>query len=331
VRRKIWIATTLSLACSPPASRPAPASPPFPAPAPIPFPVAPPTTIRPAEGRIDIGAAGGLWYRIVGSAPDTVVIPLGAYLQEALAPLANAHTLVFYDPRHRGRSDAFADSTLSTFANDARDIEAVRLALGISRMSLVGFSYFSAVVATYAAAYPTRVSRVILLSPIEPADSLERAYDPAERDSRIDTVKARGLVKLRAAGRDTSDLVGYCQEYWRVNAPIFVGEVPRAARINPTWCQFPNESPRALGNHVGRTVASLRSDADLARVAARISSPTLVLHGERDLVANPLGARVWARLIPGARISMVAGAGHFVFLEERETIVRAIDRFLRGE
>jgi proline iminopeptidase len=250
-------------------------------------------------------------------------------LRDALTPLSSSHTLVFYDPRHRGRSDASADTTLSTFDGDVDDMEAVRRQLGISRVSIIGFSYFGAVAAAYAERYPDRVGHLVLLSPIEPTDSLERAYDPPERRTRVDTTRARALLKLRAIGRDTSDPVSYCLAYWQVNAPLFVGDLAHAARLNPTWCQLPNEAPRSMGDHVARTMRSLGTRRDFSPRASHLTVPTLIVNGEQDLVASPAGAAAWARLISRARQVAVPGAGHFVFLEERDAVVRAIDRFLR--
>jgi pimeloyl-ACP methyl ester carboxylesterase len=275
--------------------------------------------------------AVNLWYHIAGRGSDTVLVPLGAYLAEPLAALSSSHTLVFYDPRHRGRSDAYADTTLSTFENDVSDVDAVRRELGLGRVAIVGFSYFAGVAVTYAARNPERVTRLVLVSPIEPTEALERAYDPPERITRIDTTRARALLKLRAAGRDTTDPAGYCIAYWQLNAPLFVGDVSHANRITPTWCQYPNESPRSLSLHLSHAISSLGAARDFSDVAKRVNIPVLIVQGTRDLVVNPAGATAWARLLPQARVFSVPGGGYFAFDDDREGVVRAIDRFLRGE
>jgi proline iminopeptidase len=319
-----------ALACTP--STPAPAPPPAPiaTPAPVPVPVEPRTAPRPNEGKVDVGTAGSLWYHILGTGSDTVLVPLGSYLEESLSAIARARTVIFYDPRHRGRSDAFTDTTLSRFDADVSDMEAVRAALGVSRMSVIGFSYYGAVAAAYAASNPSRVARLVLLSPIEPNDSLAASYAPPERMTRIDTTRARQLLKLRAAGADTADPAGYCQAYWQLNAPLFVGDPAHASRISPTWCPLANESPRAMGDHLRRSLASL-SAGELTDVARRVTVPTLVVVGDRDLVANPAGGAAWAAAMRNARVWTVRGAGHFAWLEERDAVVRALERFLGGE
>ena len=320
---------------------PAPAPPPEePIPLPDPSPVPPPvTTVRPPpEGFVDAGGGTRLWYRVRGTGPDTLLVPLGTLLEPSLAALASRFTLVLYDPRQRLRSDPVPDSTQAdstqldstqaSFANAVRDLEAVRQALGISRASVIGYDYLAAVALGWAAWQPDRVNRVVLLSPIEPTDSLALIYDPPERLARLDTTLARGLVKMRAAGRDTTDPVGYCRAFWRVNAPIFVGDTTRATLVNPTWCDSLHETPARLARHLSLVLGSLGPARDFRQIARQVRAPVLIVQGERDLVVNPAGAGVWARALPSARAVMLPGVGHLPFLEAPGPLIQELTGFL---
>lgn len=71
-----------------------------------------------------------LHYRVVGSGPQAVVIPMGLYLEDALRPLARPdRPLVFYDPRHRGRSGR-GDPSAVDLDGQIADLEQLREALG---------------------------------------------------------------------------------------------------------------------------------------------------------------------------------------------------------
>lgn len=310
-------------------SRIPPASAPAPVPVATPPSVAAPVASRPTEGEID-GGAGKLWFRVVGRGPDTVLVPLGTWLEPGLVPLGEKHTVVFYDPRHRGRSHPFTDTTAATFDGDIADLESVRASTGASRVSIIGYDYYGAVAAAYAVANPQRVNRLILLSPIEPTDSLATVFKPSERMARIDTVAARALVKARATGRDTSDAVWYCGEFWRVNAPLFVGDTSRVRAFNPAWCQLPNESPARIATAVERVMSSLGPAIDFGTRAGGVQAPTLVMHGRLDLIANPEGAREWTRLIRGARLLWLSNVGHLPTFEDAPTVIAAINDFLGG-
>lgn len=257
-------------------------------------------------------------------------MPLGFYLEQALRPLAESHTVVFYDPRRRGRSTSYADTTLTSFANDVEDIERVRAAIGASRVSVIGFSYFAAVASEYAATFPDRVQRLVLLSPIEPNDSLARRMNPALAMARIDTTQARQLVRMRAAGKDTSDTIAYCRAYWSVNAPVYVGDSTRARQLDPSFCALPNEGVRAFAETIARVMASLATRRDFGPVAARVRAPTLVVHGDRDVVMNPDGARAWAAALPDSRLLTLAGGGHMLYVDDAGAVVRSLLAFLGG-
>ena len=53
------------------------------------------------------------------------------------------------------------------------------------------------------------------------------------------------------------------------------------------------------------------STHDAAARLHRIQTPTLVMHGDQDRLLPPANAEVLARLIPGAQLQLVPGAGHF--------------------
>ena len=308
-----------------------PAQPPAAVPVRVPTIAPPPVDApsRPTEGMVD-GGAGKLWFHIVGRGPDTVLVPLGTWLEQGLASLGEKHTVVFYDPRHRGRSHEFTDSTAATFEGDVADLEAVRSAMGASRVAVIGYDYYAAVAAAWAAANPQRVIRLVLLSPIEPADSLASAWNPPERMARIDTVAARALVKARAAGRDTSDAVRYCEDFWRLNLPLFVGDTAQTRPNATSWCTVPNETPARIATMMERVMASLGPGVDFASRATGLQVPTLVMHGRRDLVANPEGASEWTRRITGARLLWLSNVGHLPAWETGPAVVEAINEFLAG-
>jgi len=68
-------------------------------------------------------------------------------------------------------------------------------------------------------------------------------------------------------------------------------------------------------------------DVDLRAQLARISTPTLLIHGENDPLM-PLPAAQWlARKLPDARLEIVAGAAHAPFLNDPEGFARRLGDF----
>ncbi|HUG91870.1 MAG TPA: alpha/beta hydrolase, partial [Planctomycetaceae bacterium] len=104
-----------------------------------------------------------------GDGAEALVFPNGLMMKDDFAWLAGDRTLVFYDPRHRGRSDAAGDARAARgIHDDVDDLEAVRRYFGFEKMALFGHSYVGVMVALYAMTRPARVSRVIQMSPAEP-------------------------------------------------------------------------------------------------------------------------------------------------------------------
>jgi pimeloyl-ACP methyl ester carboxylesterase len=67
-----------------------------------------------------------------------------------------------------------------------------------------------------------------------------------------------------------------------------------------------DHDPAGPGRQLGAIVASGNRTEELHRITA----PTLVIHGTRDLMIAPSGGRATARAIPGARLMKVDGMGH---------------------
>ncbi len=67
-----------------------------------------------------------------------------------------------------------------------------------------------------------------------------------------------------------------------------------------------DHDPAGPGRQLGAIVASGNRTEELRRITA----PTLVIHGTRDLMVSPSGGRATARAIRGARLMKVDGMGH---------------------
>src|SRR4026207_336843 len=95
-----------------------------------------------SEGYIEAGAGVRLFYRLLGSGPDTLVMIHGGpgltmdYFLDDLAPLAAHHALLFYDQRGTGRSSLVSDSISLDAQRFVEDVEAIRKHFGIGQLTL---------------------------------------------------------------------------------------------------------------------------------------------------------------------------------------------------
>jgi len=284
------------------------------------------------RGYISISDGGRLFYRIVGSGPDTIVIPALHNLVDDLAPLSQEHRLVFYDQRGRGGSDPVKDETLVWSDYEMRDLETVRQHFNLDQMSLIGWSYLGGVTALYTLEHDDRVRRLVLMCPIPPrlpspyvsVDDLNK-----QAESRIDPLGIKRLEEMKEAGIDSEDPVAYCRAHNRVYLPGKMAKPETLAHMRSDPCIYPNEWPQNVGQHWQKHLPPKSMEFDWRPKLRGVRTPTLVIHGREDFPVEV--SREWASALPEARILTIEGCGHFPHLEAPDVLFPAVEEFLNGE
>jgi pimeloyl-ACP methyl ester carboxylesterase len=77
----------------------------------------------------------------------------------------------------------------------------------------------------------------------------------------------------------------------------------------------------------GRQLAAIFASGDRTPSLARITAPTVVIHGTNDRLVAPSGGRATAAAIPGARLELIEGMGHDL---PRDVWPRVIDRVVEN-
>ena len=284
------------------------------------------------QGYAPTSDEGRLHYRIVGSGPDTVVIPGLHNLEADLTPLTRNHRLIFYDQRGRGGSDPVQDDSLVWSDYETRDVEAIRQHFDLEQTSLIGWSYLGGVTALYTLEHDDRVSRLVLMCPIPPrlpSPHITLEELDKQTESRIDPLGVKRLEEMREAGIDAKDPVAYCREHHRVYRPGQMGKPEALARMRSDPCIYPNEWPQNVGQHWKKHLPPESIKFDWRSKLEAIKTPTLVIHGSEDFPVE--ASREWVSALPQARLLVIEGSGHFPHLEAPDIFFPAVERFLSGE
>ena len=69
---------------------------------------------------------------------------------------------------------------------------------------------------------------------------------------------------------------------------------------------------------------------DITNDVPRITVPTLVICGADDKMTPPANSQFLADRIPGARMALIAGAGHFVMMERAPAFNAELRNFVRS-
>jgi pimeloyl-ACP methyl ester carboxylesterase len=283
-----------------------------------------------SEGYITTQDNVRLFYRKVGSARKIVLIPNGMYYFDDFKPLADSRTLVFYDVRNRGRSDTISDSSKLALGiqNDVQDLEEVCAHFGKERVDVLGHSYIGLMIGLYGIKYPDRVYRMVQISPSQPDAGKQYSADLVYVDDVITGIMSK-LAKLQTEKRP-EDPVKSCRQFWSVLGPINVFNPANAEKIDWGRCDLPNERNfmQYWSEHISPSIQKIHLSSEQL---SRMTSPVLVIHGNKDRSAPYGGARDWARFWRDARLLTLDDVAHAPWIEAPDVVVPAIRDFLDGK
>ena len=270
-----------------------------------------------------------LYCVIAGKGPQTTLAPNGIPIVEDFAPRLAGRTLVFYDVRNRGRSDAVTDREVLErgIENDVDDIDAVRRQYQSTSVELIAHSYVAVAAVLYAVRKPDCVSRVVLLGPPPPEPATTYPSNLTFDDGTLGDVF--GALASLEKERAVLTAEEFCRRFWMVLRRIYVTDSADAGRIRWGRCDLANERG-ARRYWIEHLMPSLQRAVLTRDVLAHARVPVLVIHGTKDRSA-PYGAgRDWALRLPDARLVTVEGAGHAPWIESPGLVFESIETFLGG-
>lgn len=155
------------------------------------------------EGFVDANGVM-IYYKIIGRGAPLLVVHGGPgashdYLLPYLLPLARTNKVIFIDERASGRSEKLEDASQYTVENMVEDVEAVRQALNLGKMNLLGHSYGGVLAQAYALKYQKNLSHLILGSTFSSTSAFnqvlarEKQSMPAEERQKLEALEKAGL------------------------------------------------------------------------------------------------------------------------------------------
>jgi 3-oxoadipate enol-lactonase len=227
------------------------------------------------------------------------------WLPQLLAP-PDGWRLIAPDLAGLGSTDDHEGET-TALDDYASDVVALLELLDIRRAQIGGLSLGGYVALAVARLAPALVDGLVLADTKAPADNAEQR---AGRDRLLSMVEAGGPDAV--AKEMLSRLVGHTTAR---EQPELMAEVRSQIGSNG-----------AAG--LRRAILRLRDRPDATPGLATIGVPTLVIVGDEDVATPRAEAEFLTRHIPGARLEVIAGAGHLSNLERPEAFTAALKRFI---
>lgn len=285
------------------------------------------------EGYIQTDDGTRLFYQKVGRGAQTIILPGRLFTFDSFRQLADRFTIIAYDMRGRGRSDAIPDEQKAAklgIHHDVSDLERIRQHFKVNKASLIGYSYLGLMVAMYAMEHPERVERIVQLGPVP--IRFDTRY-PDRLVNRDETGDPKLLAELRRWQKENYPATHpqeYCEQEWNYNRFGLVGDPAHVARLGGSQCAMPNEWPVNLAKHFEHSFVSVQKLELPKEKIAQLKVPVLTIHGTKDRNA-PYGAgREWVMTFSHARLLTVRNAAHQAFAEYPEIVFPAIRTFLKG-
>ncbi len=293
------------------------------------------------EGFVDANRTM-IYYKILGRGEPLMIVHGGPgashdYFLPYLLPLARHNKLIFIDERGSGRSEKLEDPSGYTIENMVEDVESVRQALNLGKITLLGHSYGGALAQAYALKYQRNLSHLILASTWSSTIALNQVFVrmkqnmPSELSQRIDKLEADGLYshgKDYAKNRYTND---YMVAAWGE------GYFPYLYHNRPD----PNYDPidngkmswdlykEMWGEHGEFVIDGNLKSVEYTDRLSTIKVPTLILVGDHD-ESDPSMSKVMQEKIAGSKLVIFPTSGHMTFVDQPKMFISSVEEFLHG-
>jgi len=281
-----------------------------------------------------------LYYMSTGHGQPLMILHGGPgashdYFLPYLLPLARHHRVIFIDERGSGRSQKLENPSGYTVENMVEDVEQVRQALGLGKVSLLGHSYGGALAQAYALKYQKNLTSLVLASTWSSTVVLNQVFvrmkqnmTPELRD-RIDKLEAEGLF---GHGKDY-EKNRYPNDY--MVAAWGEGYFPYVYHNHPD----PNYDPIANGNmswdlyrqmwgeHGEFVVDGNLKSVEYTDRLRSIKVPTLVIVGDHD-ECDPSLSETMHQKIAGSKLVILPQSGHMTFVDQTSMFIKSVEGFL---
>ncbi|WP_128375773.1 alpha/beta fold hydrolase [Streptomyces cavernae] len=260
-------------------------------------------------------------YRIAGEGPALVLIhgigDSSATWAELIPDLARRHTVIAPDLLGHGASDKpRADYSVAAYANGVRDLLTT---LGVESATLVGHSLGGGVAMQFAYQFPERTERLILVS----AGGVGREVNPV---LRAVTLPGAHLVLslLQLPGMRLQ--VGMAA---RVMKLLDTDLGQDASELLTVVDALPDATSRSAFIRTLRAVVDWRGQVVtmLDRCYLTQGMPTMLIWGDRDSVVPVRHAYGAHEAMPGSRLEIFEGAGHFPFHADPGRFLSLVEDF----
>ena len=261
-------------------------------------------------------------FRMAGSGPVLLLVHgitgSSANWRRVIGPLSERYTVIAPDMQGHGESaKPRGDYSLGAFASGIRDL---LVALGHDRATVVGHSLGGGVAMQFAYQFPERLERLVLVS----SGGLGREVSPLIRSATLPgsefVLPLLVAEPIRNAVRAINSALGRVG----LKAGSDLEEVARG------FGSLGDMETRRAFIHTVRGIVEPGGQRVQAndRLYLAAGVPTLIVWGQKDPIIPVAHAQVAHDAMPGSRLELFAGSGHFPQLDNAIGFTRVLEDFM---
>ncbi|PFS11219.1 proline iminopeptidase [Bacillus cereus] len=275
------------------------------------------------------------WCKVAGAAHNTVPLiivhggpggnhyvferTLGMKLEEYL-------TVVYYEQRGCGRSEAPQDDNDYSINTLAEDLEELRKRLNINKVNLLGYSFGGQLCLEYALKYPETVEKMVLQAPL--LDDYDEVYRvQIEGFLKVTEGKMKEQIsiisKLEISLKERNNQVWNIVDTEIVDRLLFKNQ--EFAKLNRTLWE---ESHLSNTGKMSKVIFETQSIVPLIERINGLEQDTCVIVGAYDYNTGVEMSKRITSHMKNSKLIIFENSAHFPDIEETDNVCEAIIEFL---
>ncbi len=280
------------------------------------------------EGRLQINGIE-IYYKSIGEGYPTFILHGGPGLAHdhvlQLTNLSDRYKLIFYDQRAAGRSTGYADTASHTIENLIDDLEQLRLNLAPGKINIIGASWGAMLAMQYAMEYTDNINALVLLGSMGGSSSGWVEEFSANIKKNQTTADSLTMAQIESSdeykNRVPEVMVRYTKTFFR---SYFYNQ--NLADSIEIW--IPDSAQMKIKGRYAN-LSRYFNDYNIHDDLKRIKCPTLIVHGDADVIPVYVAERL-NKSIEKSKLIILPNVGHFLWIEAPDEIYRVIDEFFQS-
>ena len=279
------------------------------------------------EGRLQINGIE-IYYKSVGEGYPTFILHGGPGFGHdpmlQLTNLSDRYKLFFYDQRAAGRSTGYADTASHTIENFIDDLEQLRLNLAPGKINIIGASWGAMLAMQYAMVYTDNINALVLLGSMGDNSVWMEEFSANIKKNRT-TADSLTMAQIKSSDEYKNRVPEVRARYSKTFFRSYFHNQDLADSIK-MW--IPDSAQKKVEGRYGR-IYRYFDDYDIHDDLKRIKCPTLIVHGDADVIPVYVAERL-NEIIEKSKLVILPNVGHFLWIEAPDEIYRVIDEFFQS-